>query len=166
VPARREALERRAARLTALRPLDEQARAALSDVWCSGRRPTEIRVRSSFMALATRLPGPMSDSHPPHVALRPPVARLITSKGLALRTALTSLFVAQCSLTTPANMQGMVPNAENDSLGWRHLILAPAVHDPDSVRAASPLDNQVRQVTVQVPRAMDLRRLRGSRVVR
>ena len=158
MPARRAALERRSSRLEALGPLDKQVTASLSDVWNSGRKPTEIRVRSSFIALTRPLSGPMSDSSPPPEASRPPLARLITSKGLALRTALTSLFVAQCSLTSPANLQGKVPNPEDDSLGWRHLVLAPAVHDPDSVRAVRLLDNQVRQIK----RAFD--RLAGAEI--
>lgn len=58
-----------------------------------------------------------------------------------------ALFVAQSVKISASKMDGLVPNPEEHGvLGWRHLILAEASHDRASARAATPLDNQVRQI--------------------
>jgi hypothetical protein len=149
VPGRRVQLQQRIARLSTLKApvdLDGQARESLTQVWSRGRAPATISLRRSFIALDSPLPGELSDQQPPSSAQGPPLARLITPRGVGLRTALIALFVAQCSRGTPAHLDGLLVDPEDDRLGWRHLVLAAASHDPRSARAATVKDNQVRQV--------------------
>lgn len=81
MPTRREVLEQRGARLGALTDLDAAVRASIKQLWADGRQPESILIRSPFIARTTRLSGEMSDSRPPAMAERPPLARLITSNG-------------------------------------------------------------------------------------
>jgi hypothetical protein len=142
-------LERRLARARALREpvdLDAQARAAMTQFWSQGRRPASIVVRGSFIALAKPLSGQQTDRRPPDPAVGPPLARLLSPRGASLRTALVALFVAQSTRGTPSHLDDLQVDPTDDRLGWRDLILARASHRPDTVRAATPTDNKLRQI--------------------
>lgn len=144
---RRDDLTRRLNRLGELQKLRlvESATAAAQEIW-SSQRPAEIRVREGFIALAQPLPGVMSDKHPPARTSGPPLVKLVSSHGLALRTALLALFVAQCSPSSPRAMGNLSIEPNGDAVGWRDLIVSVAEAEPGSVRAVSPTDNRVRQI--------------------
>lgn len=149
MPSRRGVVERRVVRMQAMQApidLDGHVRAALRQVWSVGRAPTQILLRRSFVALAAPLRGDLSDAHPPSPASGPPLARLIRPRGVALRTALTAIFVAQCSTGTPAALGDLRVEPTDEQLGWRDLVCVPAEHRPDTVQAATVTDNRIRQV--------------------
>ncbi len=93
--------------------------------------------------------GLVSDRLLPPPEQRPPLARLISPRGLALRTELTALFVAQ---TVPNRRQGRptltlpIEAHSSDQIGWADLVAAIAEHDPNSERAVNRSDNRLRQL--------------------
>ena len=140
-------LERRVARLIELQELGlvEKAALAAQELW-SVQRPDAIRVRDGFVALAKPLPGVMSDRHPPARSLGPPLAKLVSSHGVTLRTALMALFVAHCAPSSPKLMNHLPIEPDGEFVGWRDLIVVVADARPGTVRAVSPNDNRVRQI--------------------
>jgi hypothetical protein len=149
VAGRRALLERRLARAHALREpvdLDSQARSAMTQLWSRGRQPSTIVVRGSFIGLSRPLAGQHTDRRPPDPAAGPPLARLLSPRGASLRTALVALFVAQSTRGTPSHLDDLQVDPSDERLGWRDLVLARATHRPDTVRAATPMDNKLRQI--------------------
>lgn len=148
MPDRQAEIARRIIRLRALEApgMDAAARAAMEDYWAAGHSPTAIKVRHSFVARQTPLPGEVSDRRPPARSTAPPAARLVRSHGVGLRTALMGLFVAQCSTGKAARLGGLVIDPVDASVGWRHLVLAAADSRPDTVQAVTPMDNRIRQI--------------------
>lgn len=129
--------------------VDSQVRNALSRIHHEGRQADQVRIRQGFVRRAAPASGLMSDRRLPPRAQRPPLARLISPRGLALRTELTALFVAQTvrnrregrpTLTLPIEAR------KSDQIGWADLVAAVAEHDPDSERAVNRSDNRLRQL--------------------
>lgn len=149
-----ERLETRVRRLEALRDsdgvdIDETVRAALAQVHRAGKQPDTIRIRRGFVCHTNPASDPVSDRRLPPREQRPPLARLISPRGLALRTQLTALFVAQCARNQPGRRPTVrlpVEARESTQLGWADLIAAVAEHDPDAVRAINRADNRLRQL--------------------
>lgn len=124
---------------------EDQTRQALRSVWESGRKPAAIAVRSGFIVRNSRLTGPMSDRDPaPPPEQRPPLARLVAPRGVALRLELIALFIAQCGAGRRAVATTILDPPED--IGWRHLVLGPSRSTPGSAAAATQKDNRVRQI--------------------
>lgn len=124
---------------------EAQTRTAVRQVWEEGSQPEAIAIRSGFIVRETRLPGAMSDKDPVPAAVdRPPLARLVAPRGVALRLELIALFVAQCGRGRSSVANTAVDPAEG--VGWRHLVLGPSTSTPGSLAAATQKDNRVRQI--------------------
>ena len=142
--------------------LADRVRAGLEQEWTEGRGPERIRIRRAFATLRRPLPSGFSDRTLPPRHQRPPATRLIAPGGIALQTALTLLFVAQC--TTPAGRRPdvtrpVVPRPDDHRRAWLDLLAAPADKQPAAGRSYTTVrDNRQRQVVS----ALD--RLSGPRV--
>lgn len=75
--------------------VDTKVRNALSRIHHEGKQPDHVRIRRGFVRRAEPTSGLVSDRRLPPPVQWPPLARLISPRGLALRTELTALFVAQ-----------------------------------------------------------------------
>jgi hypothetical protein len=124
---------------------DAQTRTALRQVWEDGSQPATIALRPGFVVRDTPLPGAMSDKDPaPATVNRPPLARLVAPRGVALRLELIALFVAQCGHGASSVANTALDPV--DGVGWRHLVLGPSTYTPHSSAAMTQKDNRVRQI--------------------
>ncbi len=150
----RDRLRTRLRRLQSLRAsdgidVDTKVRNALSRIHHEGRQPDHVRIRRGFVHRSEPAPGLVSDRRLPPREQRPPLARLISPRGLALPMELTALFVAQ---TVRNRRQGHptftlpIEARRSDQIGWADLVAAVAEHDPASERAVTRSDNRLRQL--------------------
>lgn len=130
-----ERLRTRRRRLEQLRSWHDHVCARRRMVHTDGLRPREIVVRADFVLTDT--------------TTRPPIARLIRPRGVALQAYLTMLFEAQCRHrhgTTPFNDRALRAT-ERGEIGWLDLVASTADADPtNSVEHATVQDNLVRQI--------------------
>lgn len=153
-------LEKRQDRLAVLQDsdghdVDKQVRMVLAGVLADGgRAPSTIKVRRPFVRLAASGTEPVSDRQRLGTEEKPPVARLISPRGIALRTALTMLFVAQCVQRRqngrPVVNFPMIATASKP-IGWTDLVTAVADKAPTSEYAMNRRGLRERQIK----RAMD-----------
>jgi hypothetical protein len=142
------ALERRIARLNAMKTSVNSALESLDRIQAAGRRQVkQIYIRRDFAFRAHPAPGDVSDRRLPPRADRPPATRIMSPRGTALRTYLIALFEAQtrCSAGThPTNDRPL--RARGEAVGWVDLVAPRApVTSPDS-RYAGITDKKLRQL--------------------
>jgi hypothetical protein len=111
----------------------------------------EVRLRPSVLAEVPDDPGPIRPAPARKPPDRPLLARLIASRGLALRLYLTALYEAQVrqrpgSLHT--NDRPLWPDAP-DEIGWIGLL---AVTASVTAKGRSTMDNRLRQVKSAIER--------------
>lgn len=127
---------------------EQNVRAVLRDVWVD-KAPEEVRIRPEFVRRDAPWSGAASDSRLPPVTERPPAARLLSPRGLALRLYLTGLFVAACTTRKGAPFDNTYP-LRSERLGppgWADMVAAPTRQSPAAAnRQATPLDNRIRQL--------------------
>ncbi|MGH4007219.1 MAG: hypothetical protein ACRDTH_03450 [Pseudonocardiaceae bacterium] len=144
----RERLRTRLRRLQSLQSsdgidLDAKVRKALRRIHHEGKQPDHVRIRRGFLRRTEPASGRVSDRRSSPPEQWPPLARLISPRGLALRTELTALFVAQ---TVRNRRQGRptltlpIEARSGGQIGWADLIVAVAEHDPASERAVTRSD--------------------------
>lgn len=114
----------------------------------------DVRIRSSFIRLASPAPRDSSDRSAPKPEHRPPATRLMSPNGIALPFYLTSLYEAQCRTTpghrptgneTPLRGAGGTP-------GWTSYIATPAKPSGDAKHRMSVLDKKLRQLCTTIER--------------
>lgn len=146
-------LDKRIDRLSSVTTPDDESRISLRQLWENGRKPDAVKVRESFVRLPRTLGEEFNDSAPPPRDLVPPVARLISPRGAALRVALLAVFVAHCTRGTPAHLANLPVEPETtDQLGWRNLLAPVAAHGPGTVRATTVKDNRILQIKAALDR--------------
>ena len=141
-------LERRIARLNAMKTSVDSALESLERVQAEGRRRVKrIYIRKDFVYRARPAPGDASDRRLPPRADRPPATRIMSPRGTALRTYLIALFEAQTRClagTHPTNDRPL--RARGEAVGWVDLLAPRApVASPDS-RYADITDKKLRQL--------------------
>lgn len=125
----RAALERRHRRIDAgMRRSTSSSIKRLREQHSTGRRPDRIRYRNGYACLDEPGDPAASDRRALDREKRPPVTRLISPRGAALRLHLTALAIAQFT-TRPGqrftNPFSLVPAATGDT-GWTDLLAATA----------------------------------------
>jgi hypothetical protein len=157
-------LERRRRRTVELtrKDLDEHVRNGLRQVWEQGRRPEVIRIRPVFIQT-----GQMAQDGRTHV--RPAAARLLRSRGIALRFYLLALFEAQCRKGPGARVKNVMRLAQgNGEVAWVDLVAVDAAGERRTKELRTRLGNTVRQVsgaldTLHNEHLVELERVNGTR---
>lgn len=135
--------------------MDETACEALAQIHQSGGiRPGRILVRGAFARLANQLDMTVySDRRVPERGLRPPVTRLVHSRGCALRFYLTLLFEAQCRIRPGGraglNRRPLKPTpATAGEASWVDLVAASTATDRivSGVRSINDRERRLRQI--------------------
>lgn len=132
-------------------------------VWSQGLQPAPVRIRRPYVARATRMdvedertPLPLQD--------RPPAARMLTPKGVALKLHLVLLFAAQCAAKAgkPWNSPFPVEPASSGrpEQSWMGLVGTVARYNGAGIQGASAKTNKRRQITEA------LNKLEGLNLVR
>lgn len=145
----------RLARLRSLREACDTACEALRQIHEAGRySPDQILIRSGFARLSQRLNTEVySDRRVPERPVRPPVTRLLRSRGCVLQFFLTTLFEAQCrpppGRVATANSCPLKPQPQAaDQASWVDLVgpSADAVPIVSGSRAINVRERRVRQI--------------------
>lgn len=127
---------------------EERVRAELAAVWRrKGGAP--LRLRPSFVELAQPLRGPVSDRKVRQLVRRPPLAKLVAPRGVALQAFLIALLQAQGTTKrghAPANVLSIEPEGEADR-SWSDLLAVHTMGGRDNRRRkVADRDNRVRQI--------------------
>jgi hypothetical protein len=142
--------------------LDEQVRNALRRVWERGRNPEVIRIRPEFVRA-----GEVAQRG--RLAARPVAARLLRSRGIALRFYLLTLFEAQCRKGPGASVPNLMRLAQGDGqVTWVDLVAVDAAGERRTKEPRTRLDNRIRQVkgaldTLHEEGLVELERVNGAR---
>lgn len=125
-----------------------KAMAALTQLYETGRRPSHVVVRSTFVTRRQEATGEMSDRTPPD-APPPPMLALASPNGIAQQLELIALFVAQCQQrrTRQHTLDLPLEAAQSAGLGWLDLVVPIARSSARStVYAVSRKDARLEQL--------------------
>ncbi|MFE3148311.1 hypothetical protein ACFXJ6_16850 [Streptomyces sp. NPDC059218] len=130
-------------------------------LWQGGHQPADIRVRRAY--LRNDKIEPVEDERKPlPMEKRPPAARLIAPKGVALKLHLMLLFAAQCSAKPGKSWKNpypVEPTPQSDH-SWMGLTATVAKYHGPGIQGASVATNKRRQVTEA------LKKLEGLNLIR